>query len=283
MKLTISMVSRGHPQLLAKTVQQTLAHMTRPDTTLFVGLDHDDHAGIAEVVTWNTHPQLVLSIKEREDTIAGKWNRVLTDAPADAYYVMVNYAPAATKGFDEVIVEALSLFPDGIGCVCNDLANLSFPKGQAVTAKMAELMGGIYPEYFPYWFVDHWFDDIAKMTGRMVYADFRVDVSARPGTQEMREPGYWATVYDALRPLRHQQANAIIAALQEPFWRKQMLRRNFTLIDQRSTMINNTVRAAIPGNVFTVDERYQRIKAKAVQAMADCGRTIEVIEQRACA
>jgi hypothetical protein len=280
MKLALTLATRGRPELLKMTVQRTLANIARPDTVLFVAIDADDTATIAEVLTWEAHPQLTLSIKEREDTVAEKWNRVLTDEPADAYMAMVDYAPAATHGFDNTIMEAVGLFPDGIGVICNDLANLSFPKGQVVTAKFAQLCGYIYPPYFPYWFVDHWLDDVAKMVGRLVYADFRVDVSARPGTQEMREPGYWATVYDALVSLRHTQANAIIAELQEPFWRKQALRRNFTLIDQRSTMINSIVRNQVPGNVFSTDERYKRIKEKSVAVMASCGLAIE---QKDCA
>jgi hypothetical protein len=275
MKLALTLATRNRPQLLKMTVDKTLANMAREDTILFVAIDADDTATIAEVMNWEAHPQLTLSIKEREDTVAEKWNRVLADEPADAYLVMTDYAPLATKGFDQIILDAVALFPDGIGVVCNDLANLSFPKGQVVTSKLAELMGYIYPPYFPYWFVDHWLDDIAKMTGRMVYADFRVDVSARPGTMEMREPGYWATVYDALVSVRHEQANAIIAALQEPFWRKQVLRRNFTLIDQRSTMINSIVRNQVPGNVFSTDERYKRIKEKSVKVLAGCGLAIE--------
>jgi hypothetical protein len=54
---------------------------------------------------------------------------------------MVDYVAFVTPGFDERVLEAAEVFPDGIGVVYNHLANLSFPFMNAVTKGYVEKPG----------------------------------------------------------------------------------------------------------------------------------------------
>lgn len=270
MKLVISLATRGRPALLEHTLTQTLALMRHPQTQLVVVADADDAPTVAFLENYK-HDRLIASVEPREDTIGAKWNRVLA-IPADVYLIMVDYAPHCTPGFDQKVLDAAALFPDGIGVVYSYLANASFPTLNAVTRRLAELTGFIYPEYFPYWFVDHWLDDIGRLIDRIAFADVRVDChSRRPGTQELREPAFWATLYDAMFMLRRRSAHAIInlPEFQEAPWRKEMLLRHHPLIEYRSQWINSQVRNMAPGLERSIgagppDERYTRLKARAL-------------------
>jgi 2,3-bisphosphoglycerate-independent phosphoglycerate mutase len=91
------------------------------------------------------------------------------------------------------------------------LANLSFSGAIAATRKWCDIVGYLQPEHFPYWFCDHWTDDVVKMIGRISYADIRTDQSKAGRTQEMREPSWWATFFDACYLMRRRQARAILA------------------------------------------------------------------------
>ena len=265
MKLSIILATRGRPHLLIPTIETTRAHIHRTDTNLVIAVDHDDEPTI-QCLAGIVDPQIVVSVMPREDTLGEKYNNRVPVAPADVYLVMVDYAPMATPGFDARILEAARVFPDGIGVIYGSkLPNLSFPEINAVTHGLVELMGGIYPPYFPYWFVDHWLDDIAKMIGRLAVADVVHNGSQRPGTMEMREPAFWASFYDDLAPLRRRQAEEIMAApdfADEP-WRKDMLRSGWALIEARGRMINGNVRASVQGTSLTHDARYARVKAQA--------------------
>lgn len=270
MKLTINLATRNRPEALRRTLDMTLANIREPDTTLMVSCDEDDAAGIA--VAEQYKDGVMVSIKPREDSLGAKYNRALTAAPADIYLAMVDYAPHVTPGFDTKICEAASLFPDGIGVVYNHMANLSFPVINAVTHGLAKQMGFIYPPYFPYWFVDHWLDDIARMIGRIAVADVTVDTTHRPGTMDRREPGFWSLLFDAGVVIRRECARNIIesAEFQEPAWRKKMLLGSLNLVEERSLMVNQYVRATASqmGPGPAPDERYARIKAAGAELLS---------------
>lgn len=273
MKLAINLATRGRPELLLNTIMTTASHIGSPDTVFMISADQDDQATI-DLLAPEGKPgllagRLLVSIEPREDTVAAKWNRVLKAVPdADVYVPMCDDGPAITPGFDEKILKAASHWPDGIGVVFNHLENLSFTGFQAVTRELASLMGYIYPEHFPYWFVDHWLSDIAEMTDRIAFADVRLDcASNRNGggpTMEMREPAFWARFYDACHLKRRKLAHRIITDhLFDTQWHKDILLERHPLIEEYSEMINDGVRnMRVPEN--PPDERYMRIKAAAI-------------------
>lgn len=270
MTLTAILATRGRSQLLLPTIERTLAHMALPETRLVIAVDHDDAATIA-ALAGITDQRVIISVMQREDTLGEKYNNRVPVAPADVYLVMVDYAPMATPAFDRLILDAARAFPDGIGVIYgNRLPNLSFPEINAVTHRLVDLMGGIYPPYFPYWFVDHWLDDLARMIGRIAVAEVRHDGSRRPGTQEMREPAFWASFYDDLAPLRRRQAREILEApdfCDEP-WRKSMLIAGWGLIEERARIINTHVRASVvAASPLPHDLRYRRVKAQAAATL----------------
>lgn len=257
--LTLGLVTRGRPSLLRETLDETVRNITCPDTTIIVCADLDDESMRGFIYD---SPHVLMSFAPREDTIGAKWNRMLAIRKSDAYGSMVDHSPIRTQGFDAAILEALSVFPDGIGAVCDHMSCVAFPHMNVASRKWVEAVGYFYPEHFPYWFVDHWFDDLQRMVGRYVLADVVVDSGKRPGTQEQREPALWASLYDGLYREREAAASRLLDAMNEPEWRKDMLRRNFPLVHERSRYINQMVRQS-SGTCKTTDERYLRIRDKA--------------------
>ena len=203
--------------------------------------------------------------------MAGKWNRGL-DEPGDLYLNASDDDPYVNPDTDAKLLEAASRFPDGIGMVYGRNANASFPSVIAYTRKWSEKFGGkLQPEYFPYWFADHWTDDIGRIIQRISFADVGTDQSQAGKTMEMREPGWWATWFDAAYLMRRSQAAAIInnPEFDSPQWQKDMMLRGHPMVEFRSRWINDQVRGqsrqldAMSG-LALADERYQRIKAAAV-------------------
>lgn len=238
MKLTIIIATRGRHELAYETVLTMLGNLTEPETRILVCCDEDDGP-----VTMPIDHRVIVSYRPREDTRGLKYDRALTEAPADLYLVGVDHTPIRTKGFDRLFLDAAKLFPDGIGVVCTPMANASFPFLQAVTAKFAELSGFIQPPHFPFWFIDHWTDDVAKMIGRYAMADVAVDSNARPGiTTGLRDLIFWASYFDAIVGQRRAQAERLLKAMDEPEWRKTMLRSVWPMIEYRSRWVNDIVR-----------------------------------------
>jgi hypothetical protein len=259
MSLTIILATRNRPELLTETVERTLPNMVYADTKLVIAIDHDDEKTIKAAAKF-TDERVIPDVRKREDSLGEKYNNRMAVCPADVYLAMVDYAPHIIMGFDAKIQDAAQQFPDRIGAVTNRLANLSFPEINAVTHDMAKLMGGMYPGVFPYWFVDHWFGDIAQMVGRDFVADVQIDTKKRPGTMEMREPAFWGTVYDVMAPERRRIASRILAVTRDEPWRKQMLMSAWPRIEQRSKWINDQVRS-MGSALVAQDERYLRARA----------------------
>lgn len=274
MRLSINICTRERPHLIAETIETTLKNIEQATTCLMISVDDDDEK--TRDVAMKYFSNCAVSVLPREDSLGEKYNRVLKVAPADVYLSLVDYAPMTQKGFDTAILEAASVYPDGICAVNGPLANLSFPCWQAVTHKFAEKMGGIHPPYFPYWFVDHWLDDLSKMIDRLVYIPFVNDFwSRRPEkTLELRDVDYWATFYDQTYFLRRDIALSIINSIEfdETPGRKRALPMNFMAIKQRSEMINDICRHNHAGmeqgrGGTPPDERYLRVKENAARVL----------------
>lgn len=279
MKLVISLATRGRPDRLIDTVAKSVANWTDPNTYMQIQVDQDDETTVAAWESACVHNkfgkhvgEISLNIQPREDTIAQKWNRALS-VLGDVYLVAADDDPYIVPGYDTKIIEAAKRFPDGCGMVYGHLANLSFSGAVAPTRKLCELMGNkIFPEYFPYWFVDHWTDDVAKIIGRLSFAHVKTDQSKPGVTQEMREPGWWATWFDAAYLMRRKQAHDIInhPSFVGEKWHKDILLTHHPLIEVRSRMINQSVRqqnaqlTQWAGNLRP-DERYNRVKQRAIE------------------
>ncbi len=264
MKLSIALATRRRPGILIRTVEQTLKNIKNPDTRLVICADDDDD-GTISMQDSIKDPRLIWSIEPRPDSVGEKFNRVMRVAPADVYMVHVDYAPQMTPGFDEKVLEAAKVYPDGHAFILGHLANLSFSSINAVTHKLATKMGGIYVEYFPYWFTDHWFEDLARKTGRQVFVDALVDCNNKQPTIGKAEPYFWGCVFDWLHTERHRIAKDIINSpdFDETPARKAALIRNFNLSDEWSFIINSGLRDE--GGDIPDEERYHRIRKKGVE------------------
>ncbi len=274
MSLTINLVTRNRPHRMVECVRRTLPNIARDDTVLMISVDDDDAPTMQALEYLPRDDRLVPWVMPREDSLGAKYNRAQA-FPALVYTTMSDYCAHATPGFDQRILDAAALFPDNIGVVFSQMANFSFSGIQGMTHGLVEKLGYVYPPYFPYWFVDHWLDDIAKLIDRISFADVALDVAQKLPTQEMRELGFWTTFFDACRLLRRKAARTIIDSEDfiEPEWRKEVLRRHYPLIEYRSQWINDSIRenaAAYEAGAGAgpPDERYGRLKRHALALLA---------------
>lgn len=276
--LYISLATRGRPDRLVETVKRSSDNWTNPLTELHIQVDDDDAATIERCNKegWlGSTGRIIANVKPREDTIAEKWNRIHTEGhgnfPGDVYLVAADDDPYVTPGYDERICVAAECLPDGVGWVYGHLANLSFTGALAATKGVCDILGFFLPTHFPYWFCDHWIDDVARISGRISFADVRTDQSKPGKTQEMREPAWWATFYDACYLMRREQAHRVMNSSRSCH-HDALLLRNHPLVEVRSRLINEQVRQQSRqmeqwSGLSTQDERYQRVKARAIKTL----------------
>jgi hypothetical protein len=280
MKLTINIATRGRPELLKMTVERTLPNIQRADTTLMISADEDDQLILGCLGDLPLDKRMKFSVKPREDSRGAKYDRALTEAPADLYLPAVDCAPILTPGFDQILLDKASLFPDGIGVVHTGFGSRgTFPPAlQAVTAKYVEKVGYIYNPEYPFWFIDHEVHDLARLIGRYFQANIHVETAPhRPAkTWRLRDLLFWTAYYDMMALERRAKARAIIngSDFQTPDWIKSDLLTNFQWIENGSWQINEFVRKnaasieAQRGDSGPPDEGYVRAKARAEQKLS---------------
>ena len=285
MKLTVNIATRGRPELLLKTAKIFLDNMVLKNTALMVSVDDDDKDTIDVLDALPSDLRVKVSVKPREDSRGEKYDRALKECPADVYLPAVDSVPILTEGWDKIILDCAKVFPDGIGVVNTPMANASFPGLQAPTAKLVEKLGWIYNHEYPFWFIDHELDDIARMIGRFVFAPVKcLQHEWRPGnTTRLRDLDFWTSYYDLMNIERRAKAREIINGKDflSPEWLKEILRNSYQVVESRSLNINAGVRRSAKeieagrGDKGPPDEGYLRAKAKAEQKLSQLLRTLK--------
>ncbi len=218
------------------------------------------------------------SIRPREDSRGEKYDRALTAAPADVYLPAVDCAPILTPAFDQIIINAARLFDDGIACIHTPMVTGHFPPAlQAFTAEWVKQVGYIYNHEYPFWFIDHEADDMARLLCRYVPVDVAVNTAEmRPGTTwRMRDLAFWCDYYNRMTLERRMMARRIINSpeFEGTPGHKIALCNNYEGVEQRSYGINNSVIAnaaaieAQRGDKSPPDAGYLRAKARAEQKL----------------
>jgi hypothetical protein len=246
MSITLGIGTRGRFDNLKRTVTETLANITRADTRIVILADLDDAPTIDRLEELPESEHLITCVRPREDSRGEKCARVLTVAPADVYIVGHDCASLLTPGWDQHFQDGFELLPDGIGVINAVMANASFPGIQGPTAKWVEKLGYIYNPEYPFWFIDHELDDIARMTGRTMFVDVLYEhQSRRPGkTLRLRHLDFWTRYFDCMTMERRQKAWDILDAPDfiAPYWHKKILKTQCLMVEARSFNINHNVR-----------------------------------------
>jgi hypothetical protein len=226
MTVAVCIASRGRPEELRATIAKAQASAVDPYTWFSLALDDDDdlsgYAGIAA-------PS---EAAPREDSLGAKYNRAVRTTTLDTtvFVLGVDDAALVSPGWDRRLLDAAAQFKDGVGVIYwgERRGPFCLPDGIAVTRGWIEKVGYFCPEHFPFWWHDTWIDELARMTGRFVWADVKWEkhgASEVGGhkTTRMREVSWWARFFDATRPQRLAKALDMLCSLDYPEWLRSQL------------------------------------------------------------
>lgn len=277
MTVSICIASRGRSELLVKCVQDTLAKAECVDTRIVVALDSDD--------PWDAAEQLpegvVVSVAEREDSLGAKYNRCAAMHPASVYVLWSDDVKFVDKGWDTKLNQAEQSLPDSLGVIYfGSLPNV-FQPGIAVTHRFMDAMGFFCTPYFPYWWHDTWIDEIGNLSGRIVHSDIKVAIlqDLKGKSRGVRDVEFWAKFFDETRHMRVEVAEKILAESVDYEWRKEQLKHQMPnvikFLEHRNSLLRDPLQAKRVEAHFSfdapADERYLRIKAKAVEILSELG------------
>lgn len=266
MKISLLIPSRGRPLELLRTITETDRHIAKAkDTRISVALDLDDatNPDLPE-----TTAQLTWHVGEREDSLGAKYNRAARLAPADLYVLGADDNIFTADGWDDQVREQFALFGDGFGFVYFGRLDGTLPTNMAIPHALMERQGFLFPDIWPVWFHDTWIDEIAHMTGRVLWANVPVEeIDGRGKSRGIRDIVHWTAVFDATRPMRQTLSNRLSAEFNQPWVQEQLLQRRnvleaFFASRMQYLRMNATTFERRMSFDAPEDERYIRIKER---------------------
>jgi hypothetical protein len=217
--VTVLVVTRARPKMLAEVFASLAASTTRKDqTSLWLYVDEDDTV-TRDAIAKNEFPETGLKeihwhIGQRTGNVAEAYEIMLREPAcvSDLYINSVDDARFDTPDWDEIIRNKFREFPDGflIG-FAHDPMSTDSATYLIYSRKWVDTLGGVFPLYFPHWFPDTWVDHVARMAGR--HAKFPIvmyPIRGKGRTKLMRNLPFWTRFFQLTLPEREEAARKLI-------------------------------------------------------------------------
>ncbi len=216
MRLTVALLSRGHPDALTGVIMSLhrLASGTH-QIRFLIGADDDD-APTQFAVDSITEPlNITLHLGPRPVTRGEVDNRLLalTRGHADCVTLMTDRTFPITPGWDDLIARGIIETPNRLlwwSCPIDNVCAIPIIPASYLDACAWQWS----PEIFPFWFDDTWNQHIDLLIHGMPSKKSRAAYAGQRGkTTRGRDFAFWIDVFWRLLPLRVEQAREMSAKL----------------------------------------------------------------------
>lgn len=220
-EICLIMATRGRPKSLAEVFAALKTNTIQKEkVSLWLYVDEDDSVtreAIAEgklndveiKINWHIGPQ-TSGLGETQHTL---WRK--SDQTAEIYMILADDICFNTNGWDNIIREASTKFPDGIFLACPyDPTSADTSTYPIFGWRWLEILQQIFPGHFPFWYDDRWVHQIGEMAN--CYARLPIDMRPIRGkgkTRRMRDVPFWARFFQLSLDERKNSAKKLIDAM----------------------------------------------------------------------
>jgi len=270
MDITVHMCSRGRPlQLVAALASLQENESGEHNVRYGVAIDVDDLAtiGVCETLkpTWPVGSGY--RVGHRPVSMDALHNQLARDIPGEVYVGFCDDMLCTTKDWDKEIAKLVDENPKGVWW-WSSKSRKEFTQMPIVSEAWRAAAGGIFPEYFPYWWGDTWLAEVFVLAteGPLQYAPvFFIDGAET--TNNMRELRFWTEFYHWLKPVRIDEARKVAKALGFPELTVTGVFSQFTGIKNLDFMNRIEEIETGQGDRGEPHEGYKIAKARAVEMM----------------
>ncbi|HUO94273.1 MAG TPA: glycosyltransferase family A protein [Rhizomicrobium sp.] len=209
--LSVVIPSRGRPESLARCLESLAT--TKSEYEVIVGIDDDDvRARDYDFVRQRKNHRLIQS--PRQKSLGALVNRLADMASGETVMMFTDDYRLHSHDWVEKTLAAIARLPNGVGLVFpRDGIQPGFPGVVTTTRKTRDLIGYWTVDYFPFWYADTWWDELAILSGVVDEIDLDTGpIDGRGGTIGLRDVGFWTGFFEVLRPDRIRDAAKIAAA-----------------------------------------------------------------------
>ncbi|MEP7181802.1 MAG: hypothetical protein ABI886_06425 [Betaproteobacteria bacterium] len=215
-RIALLLPTRGRPESLRRAVESIGATAARPDDVVVViGVDDDDGQTLELAAHYLPRVPVLWSRGPRELTLGRLWNRLAAeDHGGDVLAMAVDDYVMATPGWDEDFRKAAAIMPSGFGTAWPTdglMPGADFCTLPVITRRLMDRMGFFVPPWFPFWYHDTWLEEMGAFIACRLPLAVRAEApDGRGPTQNMRDLVFWATLFEATRPMRMNLAWQLI-------------------------------------------------------------------------
>ncbi len=208
MKIAIVLPSRGNPQRL-QAILTALDHLASGQHTISYHLivDEDDEATRAAQASMPSIRDIQFHWGDSAISHFTRLNQVVRMLDADAVSWFTDDVFPLAMFWDVMIASGIEInhLPAFAWMEVTDSENVTFP---VLSRRWLVTLDYMFPEYFPYWFVDTWIKEIHELAfGQALSVIQNLPVGGRRGvTRNMRDADFWFRFFEATHPQRAQDA-----------------------------------------------------------------------------
>lgn len=261
--ISILVPTRGRPEKITRLLDSLGEHA---NVEVIVGCDDDDPTMEATPVYRNVR----FIHGPRHDTLGALFNTLAAEAKGDWLMAMGDDYVMETENWAEILLNCGKQLPLRYGVMfARDPHHPNFTTIFCIHRNTYSKLGYFTPSFFPYWFVDTWWDEIAEITG--IKLEMPIDVGLPDGrgeTQGLREFPFWLKVFNATRPMRAKDGLTIMKTAfteGDPYAAQimQSFPQRMNHVEQRVAHLNNLELQAKIGSGVHGEPTERYLKAKA--------------------
>ena len=217
-EISLIMATRARPESLAEVFTSLKANTAQKDKlSIWLYVDEDDQVTRQAIdkgtfpdpgfpVHWHIGPQTA-GLCETQHAL---WHD--SGHTSEMYMITCDDARFDTPGWDNIVREKLSPYPDGV------YIGAPFDPATADTStypifgwQWLETLKKMFPGYFPYWFDDRWAHEVADMAGRWVPIPIILfPIRGKGRTRRMRDLPFWSRFFQLTIEERKESAKKLL-------------------------------------------------------------------------
>jgi hypothetical protein len=220
-EICLIMATRGRPEMLAEVFAALKTHTAQKEkVSLWLYVDEDDsitRKAIDDGQLSDADVQLHWHIGAQTSGL-GEMQQMLwqvSGRTAEIYMVLGDDICFDTPGWDNVLREVATKFPDGIFLASpHDPMTADTCTYPVFGWHWLETLQQLFCGHFPFWYDDRWVHQIGEMAGRYAWLPIVVlPVRGKGRTRRMRDVPFWARFFQLTLDERKVSAKKLIDAM----------------------------------------------------------------------